>query len=63
VTHPYRAKPAGERARTTPEAQLALTTVAFGLCCAILVEAMGGPACALAATVIGVALLLASGRR
>jgi hypothetical protein len=33
-------------------------SAAFGLCCAIIVQAMAGPGCALAITAVGVLLLL-----
>jgi hypothetical protein len=63
VTHPYRERPAGEPIHLSPEARLDAASVVFGLCCAILGEALAGPACALFATVVGVALLLGSPRR
>jgi hypothetical protein len=62
VTHPYRERPE-EPARLREPSSLDVSTVAFGLCCALAGQALAGPGCALVATVVGVLLLLGSPRR
>jgi len=62
VTHPYRDKLAGDPERASA-ASLDRASVVFGFCCAIVSEAIAGPACALLVTIVGVALLLGSPRR
>jgi hypothetical protein len=72
VTHPYRRKPALGPYRDKPDetpveraavARLDVSTMAFGLCCGIVGQALAGPGGALGITLVGVILLLASGRR
>jgi hypothetical protein len=59
VTHPYRERPAAAAARAAPTpGRLDLASVGFGLACALVGQALAGPACALVATVVGVLLLL-----
>jgi hypothetical protein len=62
VTHPYRERPE-EPARLHERARLDFSSVAFGLCCAVVAQALAGPGCALAATVVGVLILVTSARR
>jgi hypothetical protein len=60
VTHPYREKlPDGPSRAPTPT-RLDTASVAFGVACAIVVEAVAGPGCALGVGLVGVALLLCS---
>ncbi len=61
--HPYREKPAIAPVERAAPLRLDLATVAFGLCCGIVGQALAGPAGALGITVVGVVLLLGSGRR
>lgn len=63
MTHPYREKPEVAPAEREAVARLDLATVAFGLCCGIIGQALAGPGAALAITVVGVLLLIASPRR
>ena len=63
MTHPYREKPEVAPAKRAVVARLDLVTAAFGLCCGIIGEALAGPGGALAITVMGVLLLIASPRR
>jgi hypothetical protein len=61
VAHPYRTRPPEPEERAA-EARLDVSSVAFGLVCGIVGQALAGPRCALAATVVGVVVLIARGR-
>ena len=60
---PYRTKPDETPVARAAVARLDASTMLFGLCCGIVGQALAGPAGALAVTVVGVLLLLGSGRR
>jgi hypothetical protein len=57
VAHPYRELPPAEP-DPAPGSRLALSSVVFGLVCAIAGHALGGPAFGLFATIGGVVLIL-----
>jgi hypothetical protein len=63
VTHPYRDRPLAKPERRAAEVRLDVTSVAFGLCCGIIGQALAGPGGALGITVLGVLILICSPRR
>ncbi len=63
MTHPYRVRPPAPSAPPPAPDGLGAPSMMFGLICALAGQALAGPGCALVATLLGVFLLVAPGRR